>query len=400
MPEGPLSGVRVFDMTLAAVGPWASQNLGALGADVIHIESPNRMGQPLRGARGINGSAVGYISWNMNKRCITLDLKSSEDRAIAYELLKTCDVFVVNMRPGVADRLGVDYETVAAVNDSIIYCAITGWGEDGPMREIPASDPPVRYLTGFQEGTGAPGQEREGYRFPGQTDFTTGNFSAQAVMMALIARKRTGRGQRIEVTMMHSSAALQSVRIGEYLASGQRAPTLGSAAQSTAPDAAFLCADARYLGVSVTGEREWQAFCHAIEQPELVTDERFSTNSDRVERRAELMEILAPIFLTRPVDYWELTFNEAHIPCGHLIHWSELHHHQQLLANDYLLQVESPHWGTAWTSGPPYHLSGTPERYFATPNIGEHNEEIASELERRRAIPSASPIGTLPEREV
>ena len=131
MPTGPLSGIRVFDLTLAAVGPWSSMNLGALGADVIHVEPPprggSRRGGAFRGPRGLTASAKSYINVMMNKRCITLDLKSPEDRETAYELLKTCDVFVNNMRPGVAARLGVGYEAVSAINDQIVYCAISGW---------------------------------------------------------------------------------------------------------------------------------------------------------------------------------------------------------------------------------------------------------------------------------
>lgn len=396
MPEGPLSGIRVFDLTLAAVGPWSSLNLGALGADVIHVEPapPPADGdqqrvfarggvlrdRPMATEKGIQSWAVGYISWNLNKRCITLDLKSPDDRAVAYRLLKTCDVFVNNMRPGVAERLGMGYAQVAQVNDQIVYCTITGWGDSGPMRDIPASDPPVRYLTGFHEGTGAAGGDPEGYRFAGQLDFTSGNFGTQAMLMGLLARKRTGRGQRVNVTMMNSSGALQSVRIGEYLASGRRPQPLGSTGQSTAPDGAFLCADGRYLGVSVTSDRDWHAFCEAIERTELIEDARFRTNPDRVDHRDDLSGILEPIFGALPVDYWELVFERAGIAAGHVIHWSELHHHDQLLANDYLVKMESPRWGSAWTSGPPYHLSKTPQRWFPTPAIGEHNEEVIAEL--------------------
>ncbi len=395
MAGGPLSGVRVFDLTLAMVGPWSTQNLGAMGADVIHIEPP-----PREGAFGvppsINGTSIGYISWNMNKRGIILDMKSPQDRANAYELLKTCDVFVMNMRPDVAQRLGVDYETVSEINDQIIYCAVTGWGQDGPMREVPGADPQVRYFTGFHEGTGEEGGETEVYRHSTQADATTGNYATQAIVMALLARKRTGHGQRVDVSMLNAVSALQSARIGEFLASGRHPLPLGSAAQSTAPDRAFLCADQRYLGVSVTSESQWRAFCEVIEHLDLLDDERFRTNADRVDHRAELSTILEPVLGAMPVDYWELEFNRVGVPCGHPLRWSELRHHRQVLENRYLVEVETDApWGQVVTGGPAWHFSATPASWRTTPMIGEHNDEVLRELEERRRA-AASPATPAP----
>ena len=400
MPEGPLSGVRIFDLTVAEVGPWASLNLGALGADVIHVEpTPTARGtdqrvfarggvlgeRPMATEKGIQSWAVGYIAWNMNKRGITLDLKADDDVAYAHELLKTCDVFLMNMRPGVADRLGVGYEEVSKLNSRIVYCSVTGFGEDGPMRETPGADPQIRYVTGFAEGTGVAGDMPQGYRFSGQIDATTGNYAAQSILMALLARKRTGKGQRIEITMLNAATALQSVRYGEFFASGKRPELLGAYAQSTAPDGAWLCQDNRYVGIAVTSEEQWHAFCGVIKRLELTEDPRFLTNADRVDHRDELNAILAPIFASTVVEYWELKFGQAGVPCSHVARWSELRHHDQVLENEMVKHVESPHFIEAWTGGPPYHLSGTPQRWFRTPGIGEHNDEVRTELDQLKA---------------
>jgi len=284
MPQGPLSGIRVFDMTLAMVGPWGAMQLGGMGADVIHIEQPTATGAGVPPT--INGTSIGYIAWNMNKRGLTLDMKSPQDRANAYDLLKTCDVFMMNMRPDVAGRLGVDYETLSQINPGIVYCTITGWGQSGPMRDVPGADPQVRFFTGFHQGVGAEDAPAdEVYRRYTLFDATTGNYAAQAILMALVARKKSGKGQRIDLSMMRAGSAVQTPRIAEYLATKQEPVPMGSQGQSTAPDRAYLTSDGRWLGLSATSEAEWRGFAKAIQHPELLEDARFATNGDRVDHR-------------------------------------------------------------------------------------------------------------------
>ena len=159
MTAGPLDGVRVFDLTLWIVGPAASMQLGALGADVIHIEQPGVDPRTLcAGAPpAIDGTSAGYITWNMNKRGLFLDLKSAADRATAYELIRSCDVFLINMRPGAAERMGVGYEQIASINPRIVYTTVTGWGEIGPMRDKAGADVQCQYFTGFWTTNGVEG---------------------------------------------------------------------------------------------------------------------------------------------------------------------------------------------------------------------------------------------------
>jgi crotonobetainyl-CoA:carnitine CoA-transferase CaiB-like acyl-CoA transferase len=393
---GPLEGIRIFDLTIYMVGPWAAVQLGALGADVIHIEQPNvdpstlGAGVPPK----INGTSVGYITWNMNKRGLFLDLKTPQDRATAYELLKTCDVFMVNMRTGTADRLGLSYEAVAEINPQIVYCSITGFGETGPMATRPGADGQMQYFSGFWSTNGAKGGEREIYRHFTQMDGSTGNYAAQAILMGLLARKRSGRGQRIEVSMLRATTALQTARIGEYLATGEVAKPLGSAAFATAPDEAFLCEDSLYLGISVTNERDWRALCQAVDREDLLFDARFATNVDRVAHRDELSAILASIFRDKPQYRWMMQLTRAGVPCGYPMRFEELRYHPQVTENNYVIETDTSAWGRLYTGGPPWHFSETPARWTGTPLPGEHTGEVLDELQQRRAqaVPEAGPV--------
>ena len=379
MPEGPLYGIRVFDLTIAMVGPWCAMQLGAMGADVVHVEAKEavRGGVP----PSINGTSIGYITWNMNKRGIQFDLKSQDDRADAYEVLKTSDVFLMNMRPDVAARLGVDYESVSKLNPGIVYVAVTGWGQAGPLSSLPGADGQIQHYTGFGSSSGVEGtEEGEIYRHFTQMDATTGNYACQAILMGLLARKKTGKGQRIDVSMIRATSALQTGRMTEYLHSKQVPKPLGHKSQAVAPSQAFMCHDARYLGVEATSEAEWRGLCAAIGKPELATDARFATNSDRVERRDELSAILEPVFAAMPLDYWMLELKKQDVPHGRPMRWDELRNHQQVLDNQYLIDIETKSWGTVRTGGPVWHFSETPARWFRTPELGEHAEEIMRDV--------------------
>ncbi|HEY7294375.1 MAG TPA: CoA transferase [Dehalococcoidia bacterium] len=382
---GPLTGLRIFDLTVWMVGPWASMQLGSMGADVIHIEQPGVLWSSLGAGvpPTIDGTSIGYITWNMNKRGLFLDLKSTRDRATACELLQSCDAFLINMRPGVAERLGLGYETVHEINPRIVYCSVTGWGESGPMAERPGADTQVQYVSGFWSANGRRGGEREIYRHFTQMDATTGNYAAQAILMALLARRRTGSGQKVEVPMIRAAAALQTARLAEYLATGELHQPLGSAAYATAPDQCFPCEDQQWVGVSVTSEDEWRAFCAAIERPELATDPRFCTNGERVCHRDELAALLEPLFRAKPQFYWMMRLTSANVPCGYPLRFDVLRHHRQAVENEYLLEVETSAWGRVWTGGPPWHFSRTPATWRGTPMPGEHTGEILDELERR-----------------
>lgn len=384
---GPLDGIRVFDLTMAQVGPWSTQNLGALGADVMHIEQGGVDESGLGGAQTImsmRGMSPLYIGWNMNKRGLFLDLKSQDGQEFAHRLLATCDVFVNNMRPGVPDRLGVGYEAVAAINPRIVYCTITGWGESGPMAPMQGADTQIQYYSGWASLNGPEGQLSEVYRHFSTLDGTTGNYATQAILLALVARERTGRGQKIEINMLHALAAFQTSRLGSYALTGEVPMPSGSAAIATAPDEAFQCADGRWLGVSVTSEDEWRRFCDAVKRPDLLEDAAYATNILRVAHRHELSATLAATFAEFPLQAWVNRFRHADVAWGAPLWFSELRHHEQVRANNALIEIETP-WGEVTTGGPPWRFSDTPARWTRPPIPGEHTGEVMDEVERATA---------------
>ena len=222
-----LESIRVFDLTIAAVGPWATKLLGALGADVIKVEAPG--GDRLSHAVPpmIKGNSVLYISANHNKRMIELDLKQEADRAIALKIIEKSDVFVQNMRPGAVERLGLGYDVVAKVNPRMIYVAASAYGRVGPMAGEAGIDPTVQSFCGWCGITGPEHGRGEMFRHLAHLDITTATTITQAILQALIARERTGRGQLIEIEMLTAAMALQTTRLGEYFATGEQPPPLG-----------------------------------------------------------------------------------------------------------------------------------------------------------------------------
>jgi crotonobetainyl-CoA:carnitine CoA-transferase CaiB-like acyl-CoA transferase len=376
-----LDGIRVFDLTIAAVGPWATKLLGALGADVIKVEAPG--GDRLSHAVPpmIKGSSVLYISANHNKRMIELDLKKEADRAIALKIIEKSDVFVQNMRPGAVERLGLGYEVVAKVNPRMIYVAASAYGRTGPMAGEAGIDPTVQSFCGWCGITGPEHGRGEMYRHLAHLDLTTATTITQAVLQALIARERTGQGQRIEIEMLTAAMALQTTRLAEYFATGEQPAPLGSAAATTAPHQAFECEDRRYLAVGVERDEQWPGLCRSLKLDELIADPRFITNPARVMRRAELATILAERFKTKPAAWWALRLHKENVPNAPFLTFAELRQHPQVSANEHIIEIDTPHWGRMHVDGLPWKFERTPAGPIrAGGRPGEHTAEVLREL--------------------
>jgi crotonobetainyl-CoA:carnitine CoA-transferase CaiB-like acyl-CoA transferase len=384
--RGPLEGIRVFDLTLIMVGPWSTMNLGALGADVIHIERPGIEDKSLGGGIPpyINGVSIGHITWNMNKRQMFLDLKSEFDLDLAHKLLATCDVFVDNMRPGVADRLGLSYEKLSEINPRLVYCTICGWGTSGPMADRTAADPQIQAFTGFAGNSGEAGGRAEVYRHFTQMDATTGNYATMAILMALLARERTGRGQRIDLTMVQAGSAVQATRIGEYLATGEQPPLLGSACSTVAPSEAFACEEPNtHVGVQAATLKQWQSLCSVLGLNDLAEDRRFSTIAGRVAAREEISARLQAVFQTKPARWWQLSLGKAGVPCARIMRFEELLNHPQVWQNHYIEPAKTEAWGEVYATGLPWTFSRTPASVLPTAQAGEHTGEILDEIAAR-----------------
>ena len=384
----PLDGIRVFDITLAGVGPWAGKLLGLLGADVIHVESPGRVGELGGEAAALSSAGIIYVAANNNKRSVILDLKDAKDREAAYRLLQTCDVFLENMRPGVMNRLGLDYETLSKINPRLVYCSASGYGQTGHMVPRPGADPQIQAFGGWTSVTGYEGEEGELLRTLIHLDYNTSQYIVQALLMALYNRERTGRGQKIEVAMLAAAMSLQSTRIAEFFATGEQPPRLGSAASTTAPHEAFRCEDLRYLAVGVTEERQWPAFCAAIGSPEVADDRRFLTNVFRVQHRKDLSALLTPIFESRPLRFWEIRLTRAGVPNGRFLSWNELRYHPQVIENQAMSVVDHPRFGKVYQDGVPWHFSKSDALSLEpSPEMGADTEALFRELDTVGSIP-------------
>ncbi len=386
---GILAGIRVFDMTLAAVGPWASKLLGQLGADVIKVEAPEpEMSHQI--PPKVKGTGVLYISANFNKRQIVLDLKNEADKAKAYRLASHCDVFIQNMRTGAAEKLGFGYDDIVAVRPDVIYVTSTAYGRVGPMATDGGVDPLLQAFSGFTsvngpEAAGGAGTadepEFEMFRHLAHLDITTSANIVEAVLQALIHRERTGQGQHIEIEMVTAALALQHTKLAEFFATGTQPPPLGSASTITAPHQAFRCQDREWLTVGVTRDGEWPAFCRALQLDDLAQDPRYETNADRVAARTELASTLAARFATKPAAWWAHRLTQAGVANSRVQDFDTLRHHPQVTANQHLVEIETPHFGTLTVDQVPWDFSATPAGPVVAGGLqGEHSAQIRAEL--------------------
>jgi len=379
---GPLDGIRIFDWTGYGVGPFSTSVLGALGADVIKIEQPpgevlTRSGNVNAPGGTINGYEAFYLNFNMNKQLVMLNLKDEADREKAFSLLRSCDVFMNNLRFGVPAKLGFTYEAVRAVNPKIIYCISTGWGSTGPMAPIGGSDGVCQCFCGWTSITGAPGGPGEYLRYQGQIDLNTSIYIAAAILQAIVARDRTGLGQEIEISMPQTAIAMQSTRLAEYLATGAQPPPMGSASATTVPHQAFRTGDNVWLAIGVTSDSQWQALCSALQAPELAADTRFATNAGRVANRDAVVSAISAILANRPVIWWTAQLTRHKVPHSRFWDFETILHHPQVRENAHMIDVDTGKAGVVHTGGPPWKFARTPARMERNP---WPDEDRAAEL--------------------
>jgi crotonobetainyl-CoA:carnitine CoA-transferase CaiB-like acyl-CoA transferase len=378
---GILDGIRIFDLTVAAVGPWATKLLGELGADVIKVEAPGGDALSHSVPPKIKGSSVLYISGNYNKRMIELNLKNEADRATALKIVEKSDVFVNNMRPGAVERLGLGYDVVSRVNPKIVYVVACAYGRVGPMAQEAGIDPTVQAFCGWCGITGPENGRGEMFRHLAHIDLTTATIVTQAVLQGLLARERTGKGQRIEVEMLRAAMAIQTNRLAEYFATGAQPRPLGSAASTTVPHQAFECEDSRYVAAGVVNEDQWPGFCRALKLHDLISDARFVSNPLRVENRAELIPIIAARFKTKPAAWWIVRLTKEKVPNGPFLTFDELRYHPQVIANGHIVEIETPHWGKLNVDSLPWKFDRTPAGPIRAGGLpGEHTAEVLAEL--------------------
>ena len=376
-----LEGIRVLDLTRALAGPFCTLMLGDYGADVIKIEIPGS-GDDTRhwGPPFIGEESAYFLSINRNKRSLTLNMRDPQAKEIFLKLAKNSDVVVENFTPGVMERFGLDYEAVNKINPKIVYCSISGFGQDGPYRNRSAYDQIMQGISGLMSITGEPDGEPQKIGIA-VTDIGAGMWSAFAIMAALRHQEREGEGQYIDVSMMDSQVAWLTYQAGYFFATGKAPGRMGAAHPTLVPYQGFMCNDGKYVNVAVGSERIWERFCQAIQKEELRDNPDFATNGDRVNHRSTLVPLLQELFLTRSSAEWIEDLLAGSVPCGPINDLADVFSDPQVLARQMYVEMPHPSLGSIKQTGLPIKFSRTPgslERH--PPLLGEHNDEILAEL--------------------
>jgi formyl-CoA transferase len=351
--------------------------LGDLGADVIKVERP-QVGDDTRrwGPPEAGGEAAYYLCVNRNKRSLTVNLKHPEGQALIRKLARQSDIVIENYMVGTLDRLGLGYEDLRKENPGIIYCSITGFGQDGPYKDQPGYDFMIQGMGGVMSFTGDP----EGPPMKvgvAIVDITTGMFACSAILAALRHREKTGQGQYIDMALLDSVVAWLANVGSNYLVSGELPKRYGNAHPNIVPYQPFLTRDNTYIALAVGNDQQWQKFCQLAGLDDLAHDPRFTTNPERVKNRDTLIPLVARAMLKRPADEWLAELGKLKIPCGPINTFDKVFSDPQLLFRGMLAEVPHPTAGTVKMVASPMKLSQTPcdiKRH--PPLLGEHTEEL------------------------
>ena len=376
----PLEGVRVLDLSHALAGPFCSTMLADFGAEVIKLE-PKGAGDISRawGTRLPGGETSYFVSLHCNKKGIEVDLKHPRGKDLFFRLMERSDIVLENYRTGALERLGLGYEAARQRNAGIIYCSVSGFGQDGPYRDRAALDLILQAESGMISVTGEPGSH--GVRCGTSiADMTAGMYAAFGIMLALRVKEKTGRGQAIDVSMLEGQLSLLGSMIGAYLADGEAPAPMGTAYKALLPYQTFRT-KSRDLALAVGSEKLWKVFCPVIGRPDLPDDPRYRTNGDRAKNRDTLIPILQEVFLTKSYEEWEAALLAAGIPMGAINSIAQVVDHPQVAARGALVEMNHPRAGKVRLVGAPVRLSETPGSVRTpAPMLGEHTDEVLREL--------------------
>ena len=380
MPKArPLDGIRVLDLTRVLAGPFCSMILADMGAEVIKIEEPGKGDDTRSWPPFVEGEATYFMSVNRNKKSITLNLKAPAARKIFTDLVKKSDVVLENFRPGTMEKLGLGYATLAKLHPKLIYGAISGFGESGPDAGRAGYDLVVQAESGVMDITGFP----DGPPVKMGTsiaDLVAGMSAAHGVSLALLARAKTKRGQKVELGMLDAMAALLTYQAAIYWGTGRTPARRGNEHPSIVPYEVFKAADA-YLTLGVANNSLWQRCCQAMDRPELVKDPRFATESARVENRATVVPLLNEILGERTADEWMKRFEAAGVPAGRIRTVPEVCESEHLKARGMIQRLKHPKAGAITVMGVPIKLHATPGAVKTPPpTLGQHTAQILKTL--------------------
>jgi crotonobetainyl-CoA:carnitine CoA-transferase CaiB-like acyl-CoA transferase len=386
-----LAGVRVLDLSRVLAGPWCTQTLADLGADVIKVERPGS-GDDTRGwgppflkdrAGHDTAEAAYYLGTNRNKRSITIDLAQAAGQALVRELALRCEVFVENFKVGDMARYGLDAPTLRAANPRLVYCSVTGFGQTGPYRERAGYDYAVQGIGGLMSVTGerddlpGGGPQKVGVAV---SDLFTGMYATVAILAALRHRDATGSGQAIDMALLDTQVAMLANLGANYLATGVSPRRMGNAHQNIVPYQVFEVADG-HLILAVGNDGQFAKFCEVAGVADLAHDNRFARNAGRVRHRAILVPLLAEVMRQRRKADWLAALEAAKVPCGAINDLAEVFADPQVQARAMTVQMPHPLAGTVSVVASPLKLSDTPVQYRRAPPLrGEHTDEVLAEF--------------------
>jgi crotonobetainyl-CoA:carnitine CoA-transferase CaiB-like acyl-CoA transferase len=383
---GPLSHVKVLDLSRVLAGPWAGQNLADLGAEVIKVERPKvgddsrAFGPPWvkdKSGKDTRDSAY-FTSANRGKKSITVNISSPAGQEIVRALARGADVLIENYKFGDLARYGLGYDDLKALNPRLIYCSVTGFGQTGPYRERPGYDFMIQGMGGMMSVTGDAQGEPMRAGVP-VADIITGMYASIAICAALAHRAETGRGQHLDLALLDSQIALLAYQNTNYFATGKPPSRIGNLHPNIVPYQPFRTADGEVI-IACGNDNLYRKFCEAAGCPELASDARFATNGKRVENRVELTRLLQGIFAKRPTQDWLELLEAAGVPNGPINDVAQVFEEPQVKARGVRVELEHPAAGMLPTVASPMRFSGTPLQHkLAPPLLGQHTEEILCE---------------------
>lgn len=377
---GPLEGIKVLELSRTLAGPFASMQLADMGAEVLKVEQPG-LGDETRSyiPPELSGQSTYFMSLNKNKRAITLNLKTEEGRDIVKKLAAEADVLIENFRNGTMEKFGLGYDVLKEINPRLVYCAVSGFGRTGPMKDEPAYDLLMQGFGGLMSVTGEPGQApvKVGFSI---IDLATGLYAALGTMLALFSREKTGKGQYVEASLLDSVVSLSNYLGQAVLATGEAPGRWGSAHPTLVPYQAFETKDG-YVIIAVPNDGLWRKMCDALELTELKDHPKYAINVNRVANREELVGILTEYTKQKETSEIIERLKKAGVPSGPINNIAKLLAHPQVHARDLIQEVEHPVIGTMKMLGIPLKLSETPGSVRkAPPLLGENTEEVLGNL--------------------
>ncbi|WP_240689494.1 CaiB/BaiF CoA-transferase family protein [Ammoniphilus sp. YIM 78166] len=381
MQMQPLSGVKVLDLSHVLAGPYCTMVLGDMGAEVIKVEQyPDgdliRATGPFR-----NGLSYSFTMINRNKQGLRLNLMTEQGREILYRLVETADVFVENFRPGVAKKLGIDYETLKQLNPKLIYCSISGYGQTGPQSQKGGLDIMAQGMSGIMSMTGEKNGRPVKVGIPIH-DIGAGITALYHVLFAYIHRMKTGEGQYIDVSLVESGLAWTVWEAAAYFGEGEVPSPNGSRHRRIAPYQGYRT-QTGYILIGVVNAKMWERFCrYVVEKEEWIKDPRFATVNDRVTHVDELESAMEEVLLQQPSEYWLERLEVQGIPCGPIYTYDEVLQNEQTIHREMILEYEHPVAGPMKTLGFPAKMSRTPAHFrMPAPSLGQHSELILKQLD-------------------